>query len=203
MNSIKKNRSHKNQMREVVKSDIVNTFKDFSEMIDGRLNVQVISDITTGGSMKHLIVDVEKKIDTSKINITQSFSFLFSQPEDLNVQTGIILTIEKPVRSNIYLHFWQRELIDRLFSINKINSGNVTFDKKFSAKSSNHTLANSIFINSSIQDLFLTDKFLVFNINTKNRIAKIKLKNMGLKKYETWEMERYYSTLLLINNMVN
>lgn len=190
-------------MREVVKSEIVNTFKVFSEKIDGKLTVSVISDIATGGSMKHLLFDIEKKIDAIKINITQSFSFLFSQPEDLTAQTGIMLTMEKPVRSNIYLHFWQREFIDRLFSINKINSGNVTFDKKFSAKSSNPALANSIFKNSSIQDLFLTDKFLVFNINSKDRIAKIKLKNMGLKKYETWEMERYYNTLLLINKMVN
>ena len=189
-------------MREVLKSEVKDTFDTFSKRIDARFKMPNKSENSSGGSLKYLTIMVEKVVDNFKIEINQTFSFLFSQPEELNIQTGLSLTIEKSVRSDFYLHFWHRELIDRIFSRNKISSGNQEFDKKFSAKSSNLIVANSIFRNQNIHDLFLTNKSLGLNINTKNKTVKIKLKNMTLRKYEPQEIETLYLILLDINKLI-
>ncbi|WP_461641627.1 hypothetical protein [Labilibaculum euxinus] len=189
-------------MRELKKSETVAVFENFSEKINGKLNTQKKSEIDSGGTLKYLTISIEKEIENSKIKINQTFSYLFSQPEEINVQTGLSLTIEKPVRANFYLHFWQRELFDKIFSLNKINSGNPDFDKRFSVKSNNPNLIKTIFNNQEIQNLFLTSRFLVFNVTSKDRIIKIKLKNMDLKKYEDEEIEKYYQTLLNLNKII-
>jgi hypothetical protein len=189
-------------MREVVKSDVLNVFKEFSKKIDAQLNYSAKSDINSGGAIKYLTISIVKKLDAGKIEINQSFSYLFSQSEELNVQTGLTLIVKKTVRSDFYLHFWQRELIDRIFLKNRLNSGNSDFDKKFSVKSNNPNLTDSIFRYKEIQNLFLTNKFLVFNISCKDRNMEIKLKNMKLKKYDLDEIEHNYQALLILSNMI-
>jgi hypothetical protein len=189
-------------MIEVKRTEILKNYKDFSRKINANMKDASKSSIDSGGALKYLIIDIERKFDNSKIVINQTFSFLFSQPEELTIQTGLTMTIEKSVRSDFYLHFWQRGLIERIFSKNKINSGNLTFDKMFSAKSNNANLTNSIFNNQNVQELFVTNKFLVFNVNSKKGIIKIKLKNMELKKYKTEEIEKYYNNLLYINDLI-
>lgn len=189
-------------MREVVKSDVLNVFKEFSKRIDAQLNYPAKSDIDSGGAIKYLTIGIVKKLDAGKIEINQTFSYLFSQPEELNVQTGLTFVVKKTVRSDFYLRFWQRELIDRIFSKNKLNSGNPDIDKKFSVKSNNPNLTDSIFRYKEIQNLFLTNKFFIFNISCKDRNMEIKLKNMELKKYDLNEIERNYQTLLTLNNMI-
>ncbi|MDQ1771518.1 hypothetical protein GQR60_09595 [Labilibaculum sp. A4] len=189
-------------MREVIKTETLNNFKDFSSGVGASLKIPTKLDIDSGGALQYLTINIEKELDNSKIVINQTFSYLFSQPEELVAQTGLILTIKKTVRSDFYLHFWQRELMDRIFSKDRINSGNPIFNKTFSVRSNNPNIVNSIFTNSNVQDLFLNNKFLVFNVNSNGREIKIKLKNMVLKKYETEEIENYYNNLLFINNLI-
>lgn len=189
-------------MREVIKSEVLNIFKVFSKSIDAQLKAPEKSDIDSGGAIKYITIGIEKILNNSKIEIIQTFSYLDSQPDELFVQTGLTLIVEKTVHTDFYLHFWQRELFDRIFSRNKIKSGNPNFDKRFSAKSKNSNLTDIIFRDKEIQSFFLTNKFLVFNVGCKGKKMVIKLKNMELKKYDIEEIGNYFQTLLYLNNLI-
>lgn len=189
-------------MREITKTEVLKNFKSFTEKIEGNLNIPHKSEIVSGGALKYMTIELEKKIDNIKIKINQTFSYLFSEPEKLSVTTGLTIIVVKPVKFDFYLHFWHREFFERIFALNKLNSGNTDFDKKYSAKSNNLILTNTIFQNKNVQDLFMYNKFLVFNINSDNKEINIILKNMELKNYNAEEIEKLYFILLKINNMI-
>jgi hypothetical protein len=60
-------------MREIVKSDVLNVFKEFSKRSDAQLNYPAKSDIDSGGAIKYLTIGIVKKLDAGKIEINQTF----------------------------------------------------------------------------------------------------------------------------------
>lgn len=92
--------------------------------------------------------------------------------------------------TNLYLYIYKQGFFDRIFSTGKIKSGNITFDKLFAIKSNNKRLALKIFSSSKIQEIFLSNPIMTFNIITKNNQTEIKVKHMQNKLYSFTEMKK-------------
>lgn len=84
-----------------------------------------------------------------------------------------------------------------------ISSLNDEFDKKYSAKSNNLRLTSKLFQNSDIQNLFLKNQFLVFNIKTIDGRIIISLEDMQYRVFTLELIENTYKNLVKINDQIN
>jgi len=98
----------------------------------------------------------------------------------------LVFTFKNKV--NDYLSISERDFFDKLFSGKRIKIGNQEFDKKFTVNSSNKEIAKNLFGDEKIQNLFLNNRLLVFNISTNKGEATIKLKYMESRLYSIEEM---------------
>ena len=85
------------------------------------------------------------------------------------------------------LSLYKKGFLDKLFFSSNVKTGDKTFDKKFGISTTNKTIASAIFSDRDIRELFLNNRFLVFNIRKKESTAL--LKSMELKLYEKEEMQ--------------
>ncbi len=177
-------------------SEIEKNFRIFTETISGKLIMPRRSEIDSGGALKYLTVEVIKENENSVLKLNQTFSYFFSDPENLVIITGLTCKIEKKVNVNYNLSFWEKGLFERMFKTNWINSGNMEFDKKYSAKSSDFVKTSRLFLNKEVQKLFLDNSYLIFNVKTENAIMTIKLKD---NKHEVYTSE---SMMDLIKSMI-
>ena len=78
-----------------------------------------------------------------------------------------------------------RDFFDKIFTGKRILTSNNSFDKKFTINSSNKFLAIKLFRDDKIQNFFINNSFLVFNILTTNGVTKISMKYMERDKLYT------------------
>jgi hypothetical protein len=185
-------------VKEIEYKEVVDGFNAFSVITGGKIIIPCKSDISSGGAVQDLTIELIVEENDAKVIVKQTYSCLFSEPEKLSVQTGLSIVLEKASASNYYLSFWKRSLIEQLFAMNNINSGNTEFNRNFSAKSNIPNVFGTFFNNYDVQNLFLCNKLLVFNIETTDGILKITLKNMNKKAYSVSELQQIFEYFKII-----
>jgi hypothetical protein len=91
-------------------------------------------------------------------------------------------------RNDFYLYIYKQGFFDRIFSSGGIKTGNIEFDKEFAIKSNDEKLALRLFKSKTIQEVFLSNPLMTFNILTENNMTEIKLRLMQRKLYSLTEM---------------
>ena len=103
---------------------------------------------------------------------------------------------------NFYLYIYRQNFFSRIFSKNKIIVGNELFDRTFNVKCSHRSIALKLFKKESIQQLFLSEPSLLFNISTNDKITTIVLKNLRNNLYSHQEIQQLLSIFKLIVEIV-
>jgi hypothetical protein len=81
------------------------------------------------------------------------------------------------------------DFFDFLFSKKIIKTGSKDFDKAFAIRTNDVKIALSIFSDQTIQDLFMNNKSLIFNLQTsKSRVTTVLLKDINPKLYPLAEL---------------
>jgi hypothetical protein len=87
-------------------------------------------------------------------------------------------TIELSLKTPICLSINSLELIEKLFLWKRFRTGNEPFDKKFIIRTNASDIATQLFTNPGIQNFFLKNQFIVFNMSSDNNKTTIVLKDM-------------------------
>lgn len=146
--------------------------------------------------------------------LTCSFSCLYRDKEVIIQQQGIksndevalsfvVIEYEYENRANFRLSLNQRDFFDRLLPSDIVKTGTERFDKAFTIRASDRILITKVFEKKRVQELFLGNRFLLFNAQTQNRLTTIKLKSMERKLYSQNELQSLYNEFLyLIDNIL-
>jgi hypothetical protein len=154
----------------------------FSNKINGRLNIVKNPSVGYGGDY------LTAQICIDKISIIQNV---------VKLNTLIhpsFMEFEYKFKNNkkLYLSISGRDFLDKLFS-GQIKTGNKNFDKKYSIKSSNKALALNMFSDNKVQEYFLSNRLMVFNIQTTKGETIVKLKLMENRLYSIEKMQKALS----------
>lgn len=90
---------------------------------------------------------------------------------------------------NFSLSLSSRDFFSRLFFLGNLKTSSEQFDRKFVISTSNKFLANKIFGEKRVQELFLGNRLLLFNIQTKNGYTKVKFRSLERKLYSSDELQ--------------
>ncbi|MUP40109.1 hypothetical protein [Labilibaculum euxinus] len=116
--------------------------------------------------------------------------------------SSFILKFHYKNSSNLYINIYRWDFFDKLFSTGRIKSGNVFFDKIFVIKSNDKKLALKIFSSNEIQEIFLSNSLMTFNVNTKHDKTEVKIKHMQNKLYSFSEMKKALDNFCFILNLI-
>ena len=112
----------------------------------------------------------------------------------------LIFETKTPLKIDCDLSIYQKGFFEKLFHITKIKTGNKIFDNKFGIYTTNKVFATYLFNNQIIQNMFLENKFLIFNIQ-KNKPL-ITFKNMETKFYNESELQKLIDDFIFIINLL-
>lgn len=99
---------------------------------------------------------------------------------------------------NFSLSLNQREFFDKLFPMKRVKTGSERFDRAFVIKTSDSVLAMKAFGNKRVQELFLGNRFLLFNAQTQNSFTTMKFKSMKQKLYPQTELQALFDDFLFL-----
>ncbi len=142
---------------------------------------------------------------TATINYKENEIRILQSAVKTNIEVDLSpLTIEcyRSNDSNLKIIINPRDFFDRIFSGGSIASGNKTFDKKFTIISNDRKLAFTVFKEKRVQELFLENPLLIFNVQSEKGDTTIKIKNMAKKLYSEEEMLYYLEEFKFIVNKI-
>ncbi len=149
--------------------------------------VEIIKSPSVGASTEFITGVIKIKYLGNNITISQGASKVDYANSSLS-----FLIFEYQLKNNkkVNLSINQRDFFNTIFFLKRVKTGNHLFDKKYFISCSHKILAIELFTDSKIQNLFLSNPLLVFNISTKKGITKIIMKLMGRKLYSMVEMKK-------------
>jgi len=110
----------------------------------------------------------------------------------------VVIEYEYENWKNFSLSLSRREFFDKLFSAGSLKTGSEQFDKSFTISTSDKILARKIFGDEQVQELFLGNQFLLFNVQTQNGVTSVKLKSMEQKLYSQDELQILHDEFILL-----
>ncbi len=154
----------------------------WAEIYNGSCKVKQFSSV--GNAPNYYTLEVTIKIDNfSNVKIYQN-----GGGTDFEVGLSYLMFEHNdPKIYNFDLFLYPNDFLNRIFARKKLKTGNKVFDKKFDITTGNKQIALAIFSDKSVQELFLTNRFLVFNVQKKE--PRVFLKSMERKLYEKEEIQ--------------
>jgi len=163
-----------------------NSLLSFSNEINGLLEFKKNPSIGYGADFITGVISCEYSEFKNKIFMSQN---VISGNNEAGL-SFLIFEDQFENKNKLHLGISQRDFFDKIFFVKPIKTGNNLFNKKFSVNSSDKAVALNIFSDSKVQDIFLGNSLLVFNILTKAGIKEVKMKHMGKKLYSCVEMQK-------------
>jgi len=160
-------------------------WRSFGEKENG--HVEIIKSPSVGASLEFVTGVIKIGYLGNNIFIRQG-----ANKVDYSNSAMSFLIFECQLKNNkrVNLSINQRDFFDKLFFLKRVKTGNDIFDQKYFISCSHKIVATELFTDSKIQNLFLSNPLLIFNISTKKGITKIIMKLMGRKLYSMAEMKK-------------
>ena len=177
-------------------SDTLSLWTIFCKQNDLDLHTSRISDFINGGMTKLLTFEARHK--SLNFVISQSFIQRDSWLDFIVGAENLSCLFKMPSNRSFYFSLWRKTNWERLFNLHKIMSGNPTFDHTFSAKSNMTEFVDKLLRNCKVQDMFLLDELLIFNIITIDNYMTVSLKSMAKKFYSYDELNMINQNFKLI-----
>jgi len=130
------------------------------------------------------------------INISQSS---FGGIDNINI-SFLKFETKTPININYDLSIYPKGFFERIFRLAKIKTGNKIFDNKFGIYTTDKKLATYFFSNKEIQNIFLKNQFLIFNIQKDKSL--ITFKNMETKLYNESELQKMLNNFIFILDLL-
>ena len=141
---------------------------------------------------------------TNVIKFNEKYNIFLSQSAVIGSEFFPSYLKFEAINNHIYnfnLSLYQKGFLERIFSNSKVKSGNQLFDKKFGIYSTDKETAIGLFKDSKVQNIFLNNKFLLFNIQKDN--STVTLKSMETKLYKEAELQELLDNFIYILNIAN
>ena len=149
-------------------------WEDFNKIINGKLVFKEKIYANVNGP----IYKFELLIEFEKIEVRVDQAIIIRPFKD-DLFKPIIFRIDKESVSTINLNLWIKDWSDKLFSSNKIKTGDKSFDKLYALAGNDKGKIIGLFSNEIIRKEFIKDKSLYFKIETKNNKTVFELKKIG------------------------
>ncbi len=157
----------------------------------GRLNnavPQIVKRPSVGSDIDYYYLSMEVPFGTNKIEFSQGAT-IFAHYVGFS---KVLLSYSYINNCLLTLSLSRSDFFDMFFQGSFIKTGSKDFDKIFSIRSTDKSAALLIFGDREIQELFLGNKLLIFNISTnKSRVTTVTLKVMEEKFYLTSELTHF------------
>jgi hypothetical protein len=112
----------------------------------------------------------------------------------------LIFTTSNKQLFNFNMSLYQKGFLEKLFNSDNAKTGIKIFDKKFGVYTTDKLVATRLFGDKRVQNLFLNNKFLVFNAQ-KNK-STVTLKSMETKLYEISELQQLLDDFIYILKII-
>ncbi|MCE4564852.1 hypothetical protein INQ51_11085 [Maribellus sp. CM-23] len=152
------------------------TWEEFSKIINGEFKFKENIRANVNGPI--YVYSISGKIEDFDLKIEQT---VYINPGSNDQPTPLTYILSRVTRQKIFLRIWERDLIEKIFGLNKTNSGNEKIDKKFSLKTNHIRLRQLIETNENIIKV-LTSSKSHFHIETKNNTLEIVYKHSGISE---------------------
>lgn len=97
-------------------SEVIKYYKEFSDSINADLKFPKRSDIASGGARKNISIEIEKKFNDYTFTTKQTFAYLFSDPENLAIITGLKCMIKKKRKKTFTYLFGIKDFLKKYLS---------------------------------------------------------------------------------------
>lgn len=168
----------------------------------GKLNKaspQIVKRPSVGSEIEYYFLSMGIPFGNSKIDFSQGASLYGNFVGFSKVQLSYSYVNSRTLE----LSLSRSDFFDLLFFRRIIKTGSEEFDKVFTIRGSDKTIALLIFKDRIIQELFLQNNLLIFNISTtRSRITTITLKSMEEKCYSLSEVAQLLENFKMILNKI-
>jgi len=168
-------------------------WENFSKKINGKFDFKESIRANVNGPI--YTYEILSELDKFKLNIHQT---VYINPSANDQPTANEYVLSKESNIDIHFRIWKKELIEKIFGLNKVNTGNPEIDKKFSLKTNSKKLEELFIKNEKLRNM-LTSKDYHFFLETRKKILKLTLKRTGIvKSVEDFENDIRLLKLILI-----
>ena len=181
----------------MTRKEWTNHLERISDNIGGTFKITHSPSI--GSDLEYFIAQISVKLKDRDMIFEQ----LFIQYDYENfVAEKICITYEFENSFDFHLSIYEREFLEKLFNRNRIETGHSTFDSKFTIKSNDKDLAKKIFCNIDLQNQFLSNRLLIFNISSKKHLTTISMKDLEKKLYDKTEYLSMLRSIQFVTNTI-
>lgn len=158
-------------------------FKRFSEDNNGVL--KITKDPSVGYPSDYITCSVHIKFHDNSIVLRQNgvkgndgvgISFL-----------SLEYKYDNPKKLSLSIN--QRDFFDKFFSRKSVKTGVRAFDEQFTINCTDESIAKKVFREERVQNLFMKNNLLTFNIQTEKNLTTIKFRSMEVKLYTVEDMQ--------------
>lgn len=151
-------------------------WENFSKTINGKFDFKESIRANVNGPI--YTYGILSKLDDYELKIHQT---VYIKPGGNDQPTAQEYTLTKENFSEIHFRIWRKDFFEKLFGLNKVDSGNPDIDKNFSLKTNSRKLEELFKKNEKLRNLLTSNDYNFF-IETRKGIFKMTLKRTGVVK---------------------
>ena len=168
-------------------------WESFSKKINGKFNFNESIRANVNGPIYSY--DILSQLDDCELKIKQTVYII---PGANDRPTAHEYILSKESNGEIHFRIWKKDFFEKLFGLNKVNTGNSEIDKNFSLKTNHKKLEELFKTNEKLRDMLTSKDYHLF-IETRKRILKMTLKRTGIVK----SIENFESDIEILKLVLN
>ncbi len=166
-------------------------WEDFSKQINGEFSFNESIRANVNGPIYSY--KILSQLEGFDLNIKQT---VYINPGSNDHPTAQEYILSKESIRNIYFRIWKKDFIEKIFGVNKTNTGIQEIDEKFSLKTNHKKLEELFKKNEKLREVLTSNDYHFF-VETRKRTLRIILKRIGIVK-SIGEFERDFEFLNFI-----
>jgi len=117
--------------------------------------------------------------------------------DDLRVESHI------PNQVNFFLHFYKRDVYDKIFWLNKPRSGYKDFDRVVGYETNRMWELRKFFANEEVRNLIQNDFFSLFNVRYENEMLVVKNQSTQVMLHREILLAEYEKFVLFLDGLID
>jgi len=183
-----------NQFFYTIKPESLKTiWENFSKKINGKFDFKESIRANVNGPI--YTYEILSQLDDCELRIHQT---VYIRPGGNDQPTAQEYKLTRENSSDTYFQIWRKGFFEKLFGLNKADTGKPEIDTNFSLKTNNRKLEELFKTNEKLRNLLTSSDYLFF-IETRKRVLTMKLKRTGIVK----SIEDFESDIEILKLVLN
>ena len=151
-------------------------WENFSKKINGKFNFKESIRANVNGPI--YTYKIISNLNDYELKINQTVYIIAGGNDQPTAQEYVL---SKESNREIHFSIWRKDFFEKLFGLNKADTGDQEIDKNFSLKTNNKRLKELFKTDEKLRNMLTSKKYLFF-IETRKRVLTMKLKRIGIVK---------------------